>query len=351
MNKRIYQWRVGLSLFTLLISALYVSWMPVSVQAQSNVLISALDWNLDGSYLALGRQDGTIEIRDRMNQIIVSQSVSNTMIGSIAWSPVDVNIIAVSDRQGTITVWNYANNQLTTQLQIISGQNRIPQIEWSPDGLFIAGLGELGEAASIISSVGIWDSSTGVLIGSYQDLYKLGDIAWRPSVPTEILISGVLGGYGAQVALWDINNGTVWTYDDSDAGVVYLAWNSDGTKFAILKNGLGSSDPTANAQLTLHDPSSGQILSSFDTGISNIPSIDWYPNVAIALASRDKITIFDATTGQVAHQINVEGFVDLINWSVTGDLVYSLYTVEGGFTIGVGNPQHRRHNQCQFAPD
>jgi WD40 repeat protein len=351
MNKGIYQWRVRLSLLALLVSALYVSWLPVSVQSQSNALIMALDWNRDGSLLAVGRLDGMIEIRDRMNQIIVSQSVTNTTIQSIVWNPVDVNTIAVSDRQGTITVWNYANNQLTTQLQIISRQNRIPQIEWSPDGLFIAGLGELGEAASIISSVGIWDSSTGVLIGSYQDLYKLRDIAWRPSVPTEILISGVLGGYGAQVVLWDINSGTVWTYDDSDAGVVYLAWNPDGSQFAILKNGLGSSDPTANAQLTLHDPATGQRLSSFDTGISNIPSIDWYPNVAIALASRDKIPIFDATTGHVTDQINVEGFVRLIDWSVTGDLAYSLESVTGIASLGVENPQHRRHNQCWFAPD
>jgi hypothetical protein len=189
------------------------------------------------------------------------------------------------------------------------------------------------------------------LIGSYQDLYKLGDIAWRPSVPTEILISGVLGGYGAQVALWDINNGTVWTYDDSDAGVVYLAWNSDGTKFAILKNGLGSSDPTANAQLTIHDPSSGQVLSSFDTGISLVPSIDWQPNRDIALADLDQFTIFDVTTGQAIEQIQVDGFVRLIDWSVNGDIAYSLESETARVLLGVGNPHQRRHYQCQFAPD
>lgn len=298
-------------LFCLFLLSLWTGTTQHSLAQVDTPHIWNIGWNADATRFAVGYDNGTLEIRDRDAENILTM-FSRDGISELAWSPNDPDLLAIGtvDEAGFFAVelldvsnstillsldthnklvtgleWNKAGNYLAAAVsldttstwtkdseifiwEIVESQvlrshfyaYPAQTIDWSPDGsqlLFASSMpdfpsmvidqetgderlrldvhafdaawspdGTLIVTAYYDRPLQIWDAHTGERLGQINESEPIWELNWSPDGRFIISI-----GIGVPLRVWDIASKTsVWESDG--ATQTDAAWHPDGSKFA-----------------------------------------------------------------------------------------------------------------------
>src|SRR5437764_741139 len=128
-----------------------------SYRAPFSVIAAA--WSPDGKHLALGEDDGTVEVLDAgKGSVHFSVLGHRNHVWAAAWSP-DGKRIASGSTDGTVQVWDATTGKLV--LTYRGHSNGVQAIAWSPDSKRIA-------SGAWDATVQIWDATTGHRVFTYS---------------------------------------------------------------------------------------------------------------------------------------------------------------------------------------
>src|SRR5215475_5205814 len=127
----------------ILLAVVLVSSAPLAVRSQSISEVRAVAWSPNDTFLAVARQDGSVQILNTISQQVVLawQADSSGPTTSVAWSP-DGTRIATGGADGMAKVWNATTGQLISS-QAHAGI--VASVSWSPDGTKLASFDFAGE--------------------------------------------------------------------------------------------------------------------------------------------------------------------------------------------------------------
>src|SRR6266446_2481061 len=155
-------------------------------------------------------------------------------VNAAAWSP-DGTRIASGSADGTVQVWDAANGGHVFTYRRHVG--RVNAVAWSPDGTRIA-------SGSADFTVQVWDAANGGHAFTYRGhADHVNKVPWSPD--GKRIASG---SDDDTVQVWDAaNGGHIFTYRGHADAVWGVAWSSDGTRIVSgsgnIDNGRG--DKTA----------------------------------------------------------------------------------------------------------
>jgi WD40 repeat protein len=272
---------------------------PIVAQGTPDI-IREFAWKPDGSVLAVGHDDGTIDIRNS-NTGIIEQTLAGGHVGGIialAWHPTGNRLLSVSaDR---LVLWDLATGD-SYEMQSSFWPT---EITWNDDGSRIYGFDE--------SSRLTWDAQTTppqFLSRAWNDTWFY-DIAWSPD--RSQIATTVLGNIILR------NPSTFeWNAVIDNGGDGSLAWSPDGQWLAasdwlsaIRIWNVASGDfqqerliqPALFDTPTLDDPLSDIVALSFDANGGELLSV----------AGTGVFTRWDVTTGQA---LQVSQLPDALIWA------------------------------------
>jgi len=97
-------------------------------------------WSPDGTRLALGEADGTVQIRDAITDDVLFTAHGHTNhVWALAWSP-DGKRLASASWDKTVQVWNAVTGE--RMLTYRGHTDIVGAVAWSPDGTRIASAGD-----------------------------------------------------------------------------------------------------------------------------------------------------------------------------------------------------------------
>jgi WD40 repeat protein len=285
--------------------------------------------NREGNRLALGHEDGTIQILDvGAGQEVDSISGSPRIAWSMAWSP-DGSRLAWGN-----SIWDVATGEKLTTL---SQDATIDSLAWSPDGKLLTSgardatriwdavtgheVGMIGGHARSIS----WSATGQRLATSDGSAVKVWDMrhAEQPYLRhgTDVVTSIAWSRDGQHLAsasldnvvkIWEVSTGTETSVIREHAAVDSVCWSPDGRRLAV-----GCRDGSAN----IWDIARSSRLHSLSGPGREINTVAWSPHGKwLAAAGRPGlICIWDANTGQARHTVNGdERQVNSVAWNANG---------------------------------
>jgi WD40 repeat protein len=303
--------------------------------------VFGLAWSPDGTRIASGSDDGTVQVWDAKDGGNVFTYKGHTRdIMALAWSPDGTRIVSCGTpyvlnllSEAMIQVWDTKDggNVLTyTEHKHNDAPSPVNAVVWSPDGTRIASAGGVGTN----SSVHVWNAKNGENIFIYQGHIGsiFGAVAWSPD-GTRI----ASGAFDGTVQVWDAKDGgnTVLYAGHYNSykkgGVVWrgavraVAWSPDGTRIA---SGSGSDDGTAQ----VWNAKDGRNCFNHQ-GQSIIHAVAWSPDgTRIASGSFYGIVqVWDAKDGGNVFTYNGHGTkdgkkltpIEAIVWSPDGTRIAS----------------------------
>ncbi len=194
----------------------------------------------DGTTLAMGREDGTVDLLE------VSTGTSVAILeghgdwaGSVAFSPDGATLATGTEDDGTVKLWEVATGTNTANLE--GHEHGVFSLAFSPDGATLASGGGY--------VVKLWDVGTGTNYATLKGHeYVVSSV--RFSMDGTILASG---SWDRTVSLWDVVRETrIATLEGHTAWVNSVAFSPDGATLAS-----GASDGTVllwDMQLLLPHP-------------------------------------------------------------------------------------------------
>jgi hypothetical protein len=340
MTKRIYcninQKTHFLAMISVLV-AMCLSAVP-SVLSQSPSAINDIDWNADGSLLALAYSDGSVEISDKLGQTIavfeIGQNGQSAL--AIAWNPITINLLAITTADSPVSLVSITDGQYSTIASIPTSLTYISTLDWNLNGNMLALGGETGGGESSESWVEIWDRSTLSLLSPLQTGYLITSVRWSPVNSGLLAVTGVSDSFGSSTFIYDVpNSRTLWNFDDPDGGVSYVDWSPSGDRLALAINRFGGQQPDIQV-LHAHDGTSIGIYAMNSIGTSDI---DWYPNSNIAVTSGLEAEIWDGATYMPLSSVDI--FYGAIAWNIFGDLAFADGNSELQIATQIGNADLR----------
>jgi WD40 repeat protein len=311
-----------LVVFTTLTLMLSLSGLSIAAQELSeSVVIHAVEWSPDGTMLAMGLSDGSIEIRSTDNRLLLSISASTEPVFVIDWHP-DGTKLASSGLAGTVNIWNISDPEYLQGDSIASWsvtQGSTIALEWNSNGSLIAWGNEGASERS--PNFFIADIREYKIFNSFYTT-GVSDIAWHPHQSDLIAVGnmtglylfnseyqGVEGAYGRKVLSSDVLLG-------SNQNTTEVSWNSDGTKIAF---GLDT------GQVYIVDAVTFQQLNHWDLHNDAVTAIDWHPSENfIATASNDgTLKIIDLENDRVLQifPLSSDYFTNSIDWNPDGNIL------------------------------
>jgi dipeptidyl aminopeptidase/acylaminoacyl peptidase len=282
---------------------------------QDAVEITAVQWSPDGSMLAAGLNDGSVQIRSANNELLFNIAASDEPVFVVAWSP-DGTKLATGGLEDRFDVWNISgadsamgSNLFSWQIASIS----IGAIAWHEDGnkIAVGAEGSDGPAANLL----IFDlqkkSPINHLFGG-----GVSDLSWHPHEIDLITLGDMAGLFELSYAYETAFNPPIIP-DRFRIGphdyVSEVSWHPDGTVLAVgLDNGL----------IYLLDGTTHQRIIEWQLHQDFVSAIDWHPSGDyIATASRDDtLKIIDVRDGHVLETYTLfrQGFTNNIDWSPDG---------------------------------
>lgn len=189
-------------------------------QAEASMPVLEIDWNSSGDRLASGGFDRVLRIWDAENGSLIREITDyNEYITSVVWHPSDPHIVAGADISGLVEAWNVQTGDLI--VTIISSY--VHQIDWDSTGERMVVVH--GAAAEVYST------ADGQLIQRYGG--QGGEtiaVDWLPN-------SGLFAssGLGEHILIWDSNlseGSLVDTLEGHTNAVTAVEFNPDGTVLA-----------------------------------------------------------------------------------------------------------------------
>jgi serine/threonine-protein kinase len=290
---------------------------------------SAVVWSPDGSRLAGigpgpegrslysgGKRVITIwDVGDDFTESISMES-STTSIQDLEWSP-DGAYLASSGVNGTVQIWDPDSGAEIASLIVSTSAARA--VAWSPDSSSVAAIGTTGE-------IRIWDVATWQRTSSFcchrGQTNNAGSLEWSPE-GTQLLSAGG----DSTVVIWNPDTGTKiramcctvnpWVRD--------AEWSPDGTRVASASHA-GS---IGGGALTIWDVNTGAVLRSLGSVEFGVYDVDWSPDGGMIASggTSDLFTIWDPDSGDMLLQFSLGGgetFFDGVHsvaWSPDGELV------------------------------
>ena len=177
--------------------------------------VNALAWSPDGTRIASGSADNTVQIWDTATgrKLYIYEGHAQE-VSTVAWSP-DGKLIASAGDGKTVQIWEAATGR---DIFAYFGHKAVNMVAWSPDGKLIA-------SASDDRKVDVWEAINGRKIASYaRHSHRVNGVAWSPDGRS--IASGASGSTATQV--WDAYTGrhkfTYRTYRGR-AGLIHaLVW-------------------------------------------------------------------------------------------------------------------------------
>ncbi len=257
-------------------------------------------WSPDGTRLASGSQDKTIQIWDAEGGNLNVYSGHTKSVTFVSWSP-DGKRVASASEDHTIRVWDIASGNVVFTCQ--GHTDVVHSVAWSPHGTRLA-------SGSVDTTVRLWDATNGNPVAVYHDhATQVWDVAWSPD-GTRVASASGDDKKDNTVKIWNIVTGaTTLTYTGHASTAVYVSWSPDGTRIAS-----GSTDKTVQ----VWDVTNGNTQLTY-RGHSNIVfGVAWSPDgTRIASGSVDStVQVWDAKTAST--QLTYRGhssFVFGVAWS------------------------------------
>jgi WD40 repeat protein len=146
---------------------------------KSGAPVSALACSFDGKWLAIGHEDGSVELTDSAGKLVRIFAVAHATVDSVAFAP-DGSLLAVSAHEKPVQLWNPGTGMRVAELHTdFSGST---SVDFAPDSSLVA-------TADADTAIRIYDRS-GKLKASYTGLLlEPFAISFRPN-GKEIVVGG-----------------------------------------------------------------------------------------------------------------------------------------------------------------
>lgn len=305
---------------------------PIQELQTNNINIDSLSWSPNGSYLASSLTNGTILIWDVTRGNIIDTLTGNyEFIESFSWSPNSQNLVVsgcnlgqrpINCEESEVFVWFPFENKPYKFIERITCNNvqincGIEEIEWSPEGNFIA-------AGVSDGSVMIWDTDFFTNIAKLNlDKYPIYDIDWSPDGKSLATISyhlvRVLSFPELEISLTAMANSNNSLSNEA----ANVDWSSDSERLAF--NG-------QDYKIRVLEIESGEI--SLLTGhTDDIMDLHWSPQgTFVASSSRDgDIILWDTSLGESTTFLSrgLGYFVNSVVWHPNNiQLAFNYYGLE-----------------------
>lgn len=214
--------------------------IEVLFETQGNDQACALEWIQEGTTLAVGKNNGTVELWDcnKMKRLRVMTG-HTARVGSLAWNSY---LVSSGSRDGSII--HHDVRQREHNVATLNGHTQeVCGLKWSPDAKYLASGGN-DNLVNIWSAIGggSLSTSTEALYVFNQHQAAVRALAWCPWQP-HILASG--GGTADRcIKFWNVNTGICSNSVDTKSQVCSLLF-SENYKELISAHGY------ANHQLTI----------------------------------------------------------------------------------------------------
>ncbi len=292
---------IGLSISPLAVAHASPSPDPVATLQFDEV--SSMSFSPDGTLLAIGGEDGLLQLWDVASKQQVATLQAEFWIHSLSFSP-DGSTLASIGGQWLVQLWDVASRQeIATH---ISHSPFGPQkLSFSPDGtlLAIGGLEWNPDTKEWIGDVQLWDTARRQQEVNFS---VLGGVSSMSFSPDGTLLA--IGGEGSAVRLWDVaSKQQVATLQvGTDVAVRSMSFSPDGTLLAI--GGLEWS-PDPESLLQLWDVGSRQQVAALVSRMWS-PTVSFSPDGS-TLASAggdftgDTVKLWDVATRQEIASFSV----------------------------------------------
>src|SRR6266699_181128 len=227
--------------------------------------VKAVAWSPDGTRIASGSADQTVQIWDATTgDHVVTYSGHNAEVKAVAWSPRDGKHMASGSLDTTAQVWDAFTG--STLLTYRGHSQAVRSVAWSPAGTRIA-------SASFDGTVQVWNATTGGNPLVYHGHHgPVRAVAWSPD--GQHLASG---GADTTVQVWDATTGQlIHTYSGHRQDVQSVAWSPDGTSLASA-----SFDTTVR----VWDTPTGRPVYTYTHHSNQVWAVAWSPHDGQHIAS------------------------------------------------------------------
>ena len=185
--------------------------------------VKSVSWSPDGGHLASGSWDNTVQVWDATTgDMLPKMYCHEAQVEAVAWSP-DGSHLASAGCDGLVHIWSpFSKNNIF----IYSGHSRsINALAWSPDGKYVV-------SASDDKTVQVWEALTGTLLLTYRNHHNpLSAVAWS----TDGLWIASADDQGV-LHVWSATDcSLLQTYHEDkleSRAIKALAWSSDSTQLA-----------------------------------------------------------------------------------------------------------------------
>lgn len=180
-----------------------------------NEYVSSVSWMADGTHLAIGTADNTVQLWD-----VAREKKVRTMTGArgrIAAMDWNEHVLSTGSRHGTIH--NHDVRQKTHHFQTLENHtHEICGLKWSPDGKYLASGGN-------DNIVNIWTGAGECNKTFTEHTAAVKALAWCPW-QTNVLATG--GGTADRtIRFWNASSGACLNSIDTKSQVSSLVWNKE----------------------------------------------------------------------------------------------------------------------------
>jgi eukaryotic-like serine/threonine-protein kinase len=269
--------------------------------------VNADTWSPDGSRVATGGQDTTVQVWDALTggNVVVYRGHTK-WIWAVDWQP-HGQLVASGSSDATVQIWNAQS--ATPNLTYTGHSSDIFTVAWSPDGTRIASAGN-------DNTVQVWNAGTRQLIKTYTGhTAAIHQVAWSPD--GRRIVSA---GEDKTARVWDANTGQTYvTYTLHTDRVLTVAWSHTGTSIAS-----GSWDATAH----VWNASTGSELAIYNGHSQRVWSVAWSPDdTKIVSGSHDGTAhIWSSSTAGHIYTYTGHGSGNTVwqaLWSPNGQMIAS----------------------------
>lgn len=154
--------------------------------------IHQIEWNADGSTLAVVSDDGLYMFDEQLQ--ILTHEYPATTIDSFSWSP-DGDFLAITHDQN-IEIWGWDGTTLSL-VETLTGNQTQLIVSWSPDGTYLATVEGLAGEGDWAATIHFWDTTIWQVISTSPTIYSIfydvslaEQVLWNPTGSLEFVFLG-----------------------------------------------------------------------------------------------------------------------------------------------------------------